>query len=274
MPGYVPGGVGAFPDPYHRDPLSWGHVVHRWIPSLPGYCGGSDGSLWTHLHCHGLRKIVESRDGWSRLEPMANPRGYLFVRLKFEGRTRAFMVHCLVLEAFSGPCPPGLQCRHLDGNRKNNRITNLKWGTPQENADDRAIHGTNLVGSDNPTALLSEVDIPVIFYQYAQGMTMLEIAAEFGVSFTVIRNVLERKNWRHISCDLVPERTDQRRAVFQRVLPRGDAHKGARLREKDIPEIRRLAAQGMSIRKIADQFSVGYCAIQGVLSGKTWRHVP
>jgi hypothetical protein len=35
-----------------------------------------------------------------------------------------------------------MQCRHLDGNRSNNRLDNLAWGTPLENGADKARHGT------------------------------------------------------------------------------------------------------------------------------------
>lgn len=61
-------------------------------------------------------------------------KGYLRVLGRF--------VHRLVLEAFIGPCPSGMECRHLDGNPSNNRLENLLWGTPLENANDRRRHGT------------------------------------------------------------------------------------------------------------------------------------
>lgn len=42
-------------------------------------------------------------------------------------------VHRLILETFVGPCPPDMECRHLDGNPSNNKLENLKWGTAHEN---------------------------------------------------------------------------------------------------------------------------------------------
>lgn len=52
-------------------------------------------------------------------------------------------VHQLVLEAFAGPCPRGLECRHLDGDAANNALSNLQWGTASENQRDRIAHGTH-----------------------------------------------------------------------------------------------------------------------------------
>jgi hypothetical protein len=52
-------------------------------------------------------------------------------------------VHRLVLEAFVGPCPDGCECRHLDGNSRNNALSNLAWGTSGENKLDEVRHGTH-----------------------------------------------------------------------------------------------------------------------------------
>lgn len=58
-------------------------------------------------------------------------------------RFKGVAVHKLVLLAFHGPKPfPKAQCRHLDGNRMNNRETNLCWGTARENYNDKVAHGT------------------------------------------------------------------------------------------------------------------------------------
>lgn len=53
------------------------------------------------------------------------------------------LVHSLVLTAFSGPRPPGMVCRHLDGDSLNNLASNLAWGTYRQNMLDRRDHGTD-----------------------------------------------------------------------------------------------------------------------------------
>lgn len=52
-------------------------------------------------------------------------------------------VHTLVLEAFHGPCPDGLQGRHVNGDSHDNRAENLRWGTNSENTLDQVRHGTH-----------------------------------------------------------------------------------------------------------------------------------
>ena len=69
---------------------------------------------------------------------------------------KSFYAHLLVMEAFAGPCPEGMQVRHLDGNPGNNRWApgneeetkalggNLIYGTSAENCKDRdEVHGRN-----------------------------------------------------------------------------------------------------------------------------------
>jgi len=72
--------------------------------------------------------------------------GYLTVKLAFAGLTRTTYVHEIVLKAFEGPRPyteARGEIRHLDGVKTNNVLSNLKYGTINENAADRVRHKAN-----------------------------------------------------------------------------------------------------------------------------------
>lgn len=69
--------------------------------------------------------------------------GYLKTRLYSKGKSSNFWIHRLVLEAFIGECPEGMETRHLDGNPTNNQPSNLKWGTSQENKWDTVAMGNH-----------------------------------------------------------------------------------------------------------------------------------
>ena len=77
------------------------------------------------------------------LSPPVSGPGYRMATLRRRGSVRNVTVHTLVLEAFVGPRPEGLVCRHLDGDPLNNRLENLRWGTPEENSQDSIQHGTH-----------------------------------------------------------------------------------------------------------------------------------
>ena len=69
--------------------------------------------------------------------------GYPLVSLGRDGRISQHLVHRLVLEAFVGPCPKGMECCHEDGVRTNNRLSNLRWDTRKANHADAIRHGTH-----------------------------------------------------------------------------------------------------------------------------------
>lgn len=64
-----------------------------------------------------------------------------YVLLSGGGRRQSRSVHTLVLEAFVGPCPDGLEACHWDGDNTNNHLTNLRWDTHIANMADMTRHG-------------------------------------------------------------------------------------------------------------------------------------
>jgi hypothetical protein len=106
------------------------------IPSFPGYEADEEGNIWSvETNWRGIGPRV--------LSSYADDHGYLRVRLTIAtGKRVKKFIHALVCEAFHGPRPAGFEVRHLDGNRKNNKPSNLAWGTRSENAKDRVLHGT------------------------------------------------------------------------------------------------------------------------------------
>lgn len=108
------------------------------------------------------------------------------------------LIHRLVLEAFTGPCPEGMECRHLNGKRWDNRVENLTWGTRLENGRDRILHGTSLRGESNVNAKLTETDIPKIRRLRKEGMSANKTAKLFGVSKKTILNIDHGKIWTHV----------------------------------------------------------------------------
>jgi len=70
--------------------------------------------------------------------------GYMKVHLRREGRSHNLYVHRLVLTAFVGPCPLGMEALHRDGDPANGSLANLHWGTHAENVSDIIRHGRHL----------------------------------------------------------------------------------------------------------------------------------
>ena len=126
------------------------------------------------------------------------PSGHLNVSLSKDGVKKTFWVHILVLSAFAGPCPAGLECLHGDGNPKNNAIDNLRWGTPLDNACDRDRHGTTARGERNAEAQLTESQVRDIKSRLGKWGEGKRIAREYGVSESLISDIKSGRTWAHV----------------------------------------------------------------------------
>jgi hypothetical protein len=121
-----------------------------------------------------------------------------------------YLIHRLVLLAFVGQAPKGLECRHLDGNPKNNRLENLCWGSSQEQADDRKRHGTNVgnrgrtkgfhynQGESSGNAKMTERLVIKIRKLAARGCPCTEIANRYRLHPSTVNAAVLGKTWKHV----------------------------------------------------------------------------
>ncbi len=109
-------------------------ATERWLP-VPGYEG-----FYEVSDLGRVRSTPRPRTRGGILSARSRPKYYPHVSLWANGVRRSRNVHLLVLEAFVGPCPPGLECRHLDGDKGNPALSNLVWGTRGDNNRDRTRH--------------------------------------------------------------------------------------------------------------------------------------
>jgi len=113
--------------------------------------------------------------------------GYLGVLLSAPGTKKVFMrVHHAVLLAFCSARPVGCECRHLDGNNKNNCLENLRWGTPEENNSDRIQQATVAYGERHGKCKLLDKDIEFIV---SSTIETKDLACKYGVARTTITKI-------------------------------------------------------------------------------------
>lgn len=125
----------------------------------------------------------------------ANPiSGYVTVSLNNGIKQRTGKVHIMVCEAFHGPRPEGKQACHKDGDKLNNSKVNLRWGTQQENMNDRDRHGNTRRGEEHPNAKLNMCEVRQIrsrHKRFCKTNGARALAREFGVSDHVIKQVIK-----------------------------------------------------------------------------------
>lgn len=171
-------------------------VEYLAIEGCPNYKVGMDGSVWSNNRRG--RKTGRFSNRWKKLWGGRNSAGYPGVVISGRGHC---LVHHLVAEAFIGPRPENLEIRHLDGNRQNNRVDNLAYGTKSENCADSAKHGTISFGKGkgNPNAKLTEHEAREIVQLSTSGMSNAEICKRLGRPDGTVRSVLSGKTWSHVT---------------------------------------------------------------------------
>jgi hypothetical protein len=244
--------------------FAWCYVWFKDVIGKPGYCVGHDGSVWSCWICGSKARVTDS---WHRLKPWSDRNGYQRVDLGSRHSDCRFVYH-LVLEAFVGPCPPGLECRHLDGNPANNRVENLHWGTHAENMADMVRHGRAAKGQEHPYAILTEADVLEALSLRAAGESIGSIARRLGVDRCTISSIFHGRNWRHVTdvAGLPPARENWG-------IPKGEKQHLAVLKETDVLDVLEKHRAGESTRSIARRLGVARKTIQSILGGRTWRHV-
>lgn len=122
---------------------------------------------------------------------------YVGLQLKrADGLSEKAYLHRLICEAFNGPCPPEMECRHLDGDKTNNAASNLKWGTRTENENDKKNHGTMPVGGKNPMAKLTdEAVVAMRRHRETTSESYAKIAKKFGVSTMTAFRAITKQSW-------------------------------------------------------------------------------
>jgi hypothetical protein len=160
------------------------------IEGSPGYRIGDDGLVQTSRHADGRGRY--HLGPWKTLKSSPLKSGHMRVSL---GNSNERYVHVLVLNAFVGPCPEGMECRHLDGNPGNNHLWNLAWGTRKENYEDSVRHGTAVIGIEQFNRVLDETDVRAIVGLCQSGQTMDAVAGKFGVHPTNVHAIMTGRSW-------------------------------------------------------------------------------
>jgi len=140
------------------------------------------------------------------LAPRPKRDGYVTFHLCKDGIRKDRNAHRLVWEAFNGAVPAGMEINHLNGNKGDNRLTNLEVCSRSHNLQHsfrvlkRPPPNNPNYGSKNGAAKLTEADIPRIIALYQTGTYHQRHLAEmYGVSQRMISLIVRREKWQHVA---------------------------------------------------------------------------
>jgi hypothetical protein len=241
-------------------------TYYKAIPVAVRYRAGSDGSVWSAIP-PGERIHAKTR-AWRRLRPQSMKDGHLRVTLGGDdGISRKHLVHRVILETFVGPCPPGMECCHADGDPANNRLSNLRWDTRKGNMADAMRHGTVRRGEAKSSAKLTESQVIAIREAIGAGEGRRAVAERFGITASYARDIAVGVKWAHVASGKV-DVYDRKRH-----LRRGAACHTAKLTEEDVREIRRLREEGLLLGDLATRYGVSTSTLWAIITRTSWTHI-
>lgn len=168
---------------------------YRPVPGFEGYYEASQLGTVRRIKTQGWR--VTSRI----LKPGQARGGYDNYVLCLNNERKNYRGHRLVWETFNGLVDAGKQINHINGDKKDNRLSNLELCTASENM----VHAYSVLGRDprrpqfgtkNGRAKLTNDDVEEIKRLRATGLSQQKIADQFGVDQTNISAILRGATWR------------------------------------------------------------------------------
>jgi HNH endonuclease/NUMOD4 motif len=172
--------------------------AERWLPI------GRFAVNYKHLRNGAVYEVSDLgrvRRGERILKGVPDENGYLRVSFWVDGKAKKVAVHILVAEAFLGPRPVGQVVRHRNGDHTINRLSNLRYGTPVENAADMVEHGTRVRGQKHPASRLTEslvIEMRARYVPRDPKNSMSAIARELGLPRQTVKEAILGHTWAHL----------------------------------------------------------------------------
>ncbi len=231
------------------------------ITGFPGYFADKKGNIYSQWQSCGPHRIKSNQ--FKLLKGCIKNNGYKEYGLINNNHKKIYILgHRLILLVFIGSCPQGLQTRHINGKKTDNALSNLCYGTPKQNGEDKIRHGTTMKGEKNNHHILTFEQVKYIRKELNKGQTIINLAQKFKVHITAIYNINNNKTWYDITYKpkYIGIATGKR-------LPQ------TKLTNIDVKEIRKLLKQNLTQQFIANKFKVHQNTISKINTNKIWKNI-
>lgn len=180
------------------------------VPSLNNQYEASNIGRFRNATTKKILKQFESKHGYMILQ--ARPKMYHTVNVR---------IHRAVAEAFFGPCPDGYVVNHIDGNKKNNCISNLEYVTPSQNNKHALDNGLRHVsdgknarrGVEHPHAIITEsIVFNILQIREDTGLGCRKIAKALNIDRGVVNGILTGRTWKETVEKYYKEKGENRNA--------------------------------------------------------------
>lgn len=216
--------------------------VWKSIPGFDGYDVGDHGRVRSYRNGRwGLRK----NPTLLKCSGAEYPR----VTLSRGGRKHYIRVHKLVMLAFIGPPPDGMQVCHKNSNGLDNRLENLRYDTR--------------IGNERDKCPFTDGQIVKMRERRAAGEKMAALAREHNVSYTHMWNICTGRTLTLVGGPITPSKPRSKYTYIRRNFT-----------DEQIIDIRQRRQHGETLRSIAGDYKVSIAHISKIDRGESYKNVP
>ncbi len=175
----------------------------RHCPGWVGYAVSDNGDAWSCRHNARMTTSLKWKSICPHLNAGHRRSGYMMYSIIGpDGRHHSVKRAKLVLLAFAGPCPSGMEVCHNDGNSTNDNVSNLRYDTKSRNMQDCLRHGTHpsftVCGERHYLARLTADKVRQIRVRLANGEYLHVVAQSFGVGKSTVFAIQTRRTWKSV----------------------------------------------------------------------------
>lgn len=164
-----------------------------------------------HAHKIGLKRVAHIRGAsqsflrWLFTAPLRRSRcvnwpfsfGSHGYPQTWDGAT-VLLAHRLVLEEVTGERPEGLEAAHSCGNQACVHPSHLRWATPEENAADKAEHGTEATGEAKHRKLTPFL-VRQIRARASAGERAVDMEDDYPLTRGALQRVINRRTYKDVA---------------------------------------------------------------------------
>ena len=183
-----------------------------------------------------LLKLQEDRDGYYKVD------------LHFKGKHKKYFVHRLVAMQYLPNPENKPEVNHINGNKKDNRVSNLEWVTGSENAK-HAVYKN-------------------LYNKRGKKVNRYDLNGNFIKQWSSIRKAKETLNWKneHISQVCQGQRKKAGGFIWKY------ASNKTKLTKEQVLEIKENK-DNLNREQLAKKYNVSCSCIQHIKRGRTWKDV-